>query len=216
MLKRNLKRLMGGLFFERNESFWYRRDLSTALPVRNPGLPIEISLDNAEETLEWLKGFDEPWMYNVNEIKVGLEQGHCLANAKLGADIIAYSKVGARRVFISDFNMAIDVPEKVAVLYHIYVLPEYRKSLIAKDLLSELLRAHEKRGFSSMCCQIAKWNEPSIRLFTGSGFERIADVKFYRFFGHFRFWRIKRNWDAGFSLTSRFSLHDLLETGLKP
>jgi ribosomal protein S18 acetylase RimI-like enzyme len=204
-LKRKVKHLVRSLIYERNESYWYRRDLSNPTPDLEITLPIEISLNNASETIAWLKTFSEPWMYHEKEIRVGLEEGHYFANAKHNGEIIGYSKVGLNKVYIDDYQMILDLPERVALLYHIYVLKEYRKHNVAKILLAKLLGELKEKEFASMCCQIATWNKPSIALFSGLGFKKIAHAKFYKIFGVLRFWMTKREDEKRFTLTTRFS-----------
>jgi ribosomal protein S18 acetylase RimI-like enzyme len=208
-IKRYLKRAVQSLIYKRNESYWYRRDLSIDIPDLHAELPIDISLNNSNETVAWLKGFVEPWMYNEREIRLGLREGHYFANAKLSGAIIGYSKVGMERVYVDDYHMAVELPKRVALLYHIYVLPEHRKNNIAKYLLAKLLSELKEKDFTSMCCQIALWNKASIGLFGSLGFNRIAHVKFYRLFGVLRFWLIKKDTESRFSFSTYFSLLDL-------
>jgi ribosomal protein S18 acetylase RimI-like enzyme len=204
-LKRKAKRLVRSWIYERNESYWFRRDLSNPIPDLETSLPVEISLNNASETIAWLKTFAEPWMYHEKEIRIGLTEGHYFANAKHNGEIIGYSKVGLNKVYVDDYQVIVDLPERVALLYHIYVLKEYRKHNVAKMLLAKLLRELKERKFASMWCQIAIWNKPSVALFSGLGFKKIAHAKFYKLFGVLRFWLIKREDEKHFTLTTRFS-----------
>ena len=199
-----MKKAVHSWFLERSESYWYRRDLSVEIPDMDPPLPVEIRLDHADETIAWLKGFAEPWMYNRKEIETGLNEGHYFAHVKLASEIIAYSKVGMNRVYVGDYSEIVELPRGVALLYHIYVLREHRKNNVAKYLLAKLLAELKRGGYRTMCCQIATWNEPSMRLFGSLGFERIAHVRFARLFGVLRFWRTRERADTRFKLTTRF------------
>jgi GNAT superfamily N-acetyltransferase len=96
-------------------------------------------------------------------------------------------------------------------LHHIYVLREYRKHNIAKLLMCALLEELKAAGYARMCCQIAVWNEPSMRLFAGVGFQRVAHVRFFKFFGILRLWLIHREGETRFTLTRAFSIGCLLE-----
>jgi GNAT superfamily N-acetyltransferase len=208
-LKRTIKRLIHRLVYEKNEAFWYCRDLSEAVAPVAIDLPVEIELNDPEETISWLRRFDEPWMYHEKEIRVGLAEGHYFANAKFQGTIIGYAKVGRNRAYIDDYTRVVGLPEGTALLHHIYVLREYRKHNVAKYLLNRLLQECREKGFSSMCCEIAVWNEPSMRLFSSVGFERIAHVKFLKLFGVLRRWRVRREGEARFSAAKAFVLESL-------
>jgi ribosomal protein S18 acetylase RimI-like enzyme len=213
-MKRTIKRLVHHLIYERNEAYWYRRELSRSIPSVAIDLPVEIGLSDPEETISWLKRFDEPWMYDEKEIRTGLAEGHYFANAKLQGTIIGYSKVGRTRVYISDYTTVVSLPEGAALLYHIYVQREYRKHNVAKYLLARLLEECRAKGLSSMSCQIAVWNEPSMRLFSSLGFERIAHVKYVKLFGVLRRWRIRREGEPRFTAARAFSLESLWGGGV--
>jgi ribosomal protein S18 acetylase RimI-like enzyme len=180
-----------------------------AVPETDINLTIDLSLHNASETIDWLKSFVEPWMYNVKEIRIGLKEKHYFANVKVDGVIIGYSKVGFNRVYIDDYKMIADLPKRVSILYHIYVSREHRKNNVAKYLLSKLLSELKENDFMSMCCQIAIWNKASIGLFSSLGFKRIAHVKFFRIFGVLRFWLIKKEDENRFALTTHFSFFSL-------
>ena len=215
-LKRTIKRLIRHLLYERNEAFWYCRDLSQAIPSVAIDLPVEIELSDPEGTISWLKRFDEPWMYHEKEIRIGLAEGHYFANVKLQGTIIGYAKVGRNRAYIDDYTGVVSLPEGATLLHHIYVLREYRKHNVAKYLLNRLLQECRAKGFSSMCCEIALWNEPSMRLFSSVGFERIAHVKFLKLFGVLRRWRIRREGEARFTAARAFALESLRGGGVRP
>jgi ribosomal protein S18 acetylase RimI-like enzyme len=204
-MKRIIKQIIRLLIYEHNEAYWYQRSLSGLIPEVNINLPIDISLHNANETVDWLKSFAEPWMYNKKEIQIGLMEKHYIANAKLDGAIIAYSKVGHNRVYVDDYSMVVNLPKGVALLYHVYVLREHRKNNIAKYLVSKLLAELKENDFSSMCCQIAIWNKPSISLFSSLELKEIAHVKYYKLFGVLRFWRIKKEDERRFTLSTHFS-----------
>lgn len=205
-IKRSIKHIVNLLFFEHNEAYWFLRSLSDRIPEVDINLPIDISLHNSNETIDWLKSFVEPWMYNKKEIRTGLKEKHYFANAKLNGIIIAYSKVGFKRVYVDDYRMILDLPDKAAVLYHVYVLREHRKNNVAAYLVSKLLLELKENNFASMCCQIAIWNKPSISLFSSLGFNKFAHVKFYRLFGFLRFWLIKKEDESRFTLSTHLSI----------
>lgn len=211
-LKRILKRSINILIFEQNQAYWYCRELSDAVPRIDLDLPVEVTLNNPHETIAWLKTFDEPWMYHDKEVRIGLAEGHYFASAKHDGEIIGYSKVGHGRVYIGDYTTVVSLPAGVALLYHIYVLREYRKHNVAKFLLCELLQELKTKGFTRMYCQIALWNEPSMRLFASVGFQRIAHARFLKLFGVLRLWLIRREGEPRLSLARAFSI-ELLSPG---
>lgn len=190
---RRLIKSGGSHFFRASNSLWYCRDLTERCPILSAGSSLRVDISDTEGTLDWLRTFSEPWMYNPKEIEVGLREEHFFPNIKLQGQIIGYSKIGIRRVFIDDFQMSIFVPDRIAFLYHIYVLQEYRKKDVAKQLLTAMLHELKKRGYKKIFCHIEKWNKPSIRLFESIGFRRIADITFFKIFCILRIWRTRSN-----------------------
>lgn len=210
-LKRSVKRLINGLIYERNECFWYCRELAGDIPRVVPDLTVEVTLRDPDTTVAWLRTFDEPWMSNEKEIRVGLAGSHYFANVQFMGKIIAYSKVAHTRAYIGDYSTVLRFPAGFSLLHHIYVLREYRKHNIAKLLMCALLEELKAAGYARMCCQIAVWNEPSMRLFASVGFQRVAHVRFFKFFGILRLWQVRREGEFRFTLTRDFSVGSLLD-----
>ena len=201
-------RLLKRFVYERSRAYWYEKDLREGWVMPNVGVPVRIDIHDTEGTLSWLRSFSEPWMYNKTEIDVGLIEKHYFANAQLDGRIIGYTKVGIGRVYIYDFGRCLTLPEDVSFLYHVYVAKEFRKNNIAQALITAIMSDLVHREYRKMFCHIAKWNVPSIRLFEGLGFRRVADIRFHRFFKMLRVWTYRIPHDRPLRIS--LSMPDLL------
>jgi GNAT superfamily N-acetyltransferase len=73
-------------------------------------------------------------------------------------------------------------PGEVEIRY-VYTLPEYRRSGLSRAVVGTTLSDLKQDGIGTVYAHIVPGNHASERLFTGLGFERVASVTHWRFFG---------------------------------
>lgn len=182
VINRGFKKIIR-LLFETNSAFWFERDLSHPLPEIIPKLPVEINISSNIETLDWLKWSGEPWMFNRQEIDVGLKENHYFSNIKYQGRIIGYAKLGLGRVYIRDYKKILNFPDRVAFIYDTYIVPEYRGLKIATFLVNEVMRFLKDKGFKKIGCHIPLWNIASINTYTKLGFKKKKCIRYFKILG---------------------------------
>jgi len=171
------------IVFETNSGVWYQKDLSKNCNEIDPRIPVTIDFFSADKTIKWLQEVDIPWVYNQQEIDIGMKEGHYFPHVKHGDSIIGYIKVGRNNVYIADYKKSIGFPRDVAFIYDTYILPEYRNLNIASFAINEVSKFLKNQGFKKVMCHIPSWNIPSIRAYTKVGFEDLKKIRWIKIFG---------------------------------
>ena len=81
----------------------------------------------------------------------------------------------------------IRLPERVAFLSDILVLPAARRRGIGRALLIESMRMLREESFAVLGCHIPEGNQASVRLFSSVGFRPLGRIQFVRILGLPRF-----------------------------
>jgi len=172
------------IFLEMNNAIWFERDLLEDIDEFIPKIPVEVNFEFPEETVEWMKNQrDNPWIYNKNEVIVGLKEGHYYPSIKYNGEIIGYIKVGKNGVYIADYKKTIRFPPEIAFIYDSYVVPQHRGLGVAPYSINEVMKFSKNKGFTKLRCHIPPWNNASIRAYTKAKFKRIKRIFYFRIFG---------------------------------
>lgn len=169
--------------FETNNSFLFVRDLAESVAGVTPAIPVEVNFQSRDETIRWLKGRQEPWMFNEKEIEVGVRWNHFYPNAKYKGEIVGYLKIGIKEVYVDDFEKVMPLSQESAFIYDTYVLPSLRRHNIASFMICETMKFLRNAGIKTIYCHIPLWNAASINTYTKSGFRKdryIRHIKILR------------------------------------
>jgi ribosomal protein S18 acetylase RimI-like enzyme len=184
-LSRAAKKL-ARFFVETNASYWSERDLSHPIREMAPKMDVAIVFDRKEELIEWLKTKEGTWMYDPREIKVAVECDHVFPFIRFQDRIIAYLKIGIKKVYIQDYQKVISLPSNCGFCYDIYVEPAYRRMNLAGFLTIETMKYMKQKGYARAQGQIAPWNKAAMGNFINTGFRK------YKFVRHIRIFRVIR------------------------
>jgi ribosomal protein S18 acetylase RimI-like enzyme len=176
-------------FFRSNEAVWFYREL-VCLPLSEEGKPRDAQVLGSfspvvpEELAQWLKERkDLAWAGDSRELEIASRLRHPWTCWKLGREIVAFCKVGGGQVFIVDFERVLSLPEKLAFMSDVYVLPHARKQGIARELLLATMNSLREHSFSIVSCHIPAGNRASTRLFSSLGFRPFHKIRFTRILG---------------------------------
>ena len=186
MFKRVFKKIKN-LIFRTTCSIWFEKTLHE---IPNPVAPdvdisIEYLMDDISRLSDWLKTHHAvfPWLYFRKELESAQANKHIYACILHQDVIIGYVKIGMNNVYVHDFDKVVHFPSKVAFVYDIFVLPEYRGKHIASYVLIKIIQFLKERGFEKLWCHIEGWNHASIKTFQKIGFKEKASIRFSRLFG---------------------------------
>jgi len=169
--------------FETNSHNWLIRNLDSNEIEIKPDIPLIIEFYNFQETLNWIRNQNMPWMNNRREEEIAIKERHYWGSAKYNGKIIGYIKVGFKKVFINDYKKSIEFPQDVVFLYDMYVTPEFRSKKVAVYLLNEASRFSKNIGFSKALAYAPDWNIPSMKSLTKAGLKREKKIRYIQIFG---------------------------------
>lgn len=169
--------------FETNSATWYVRSLNSDKIQIEPNIPLTMHFLSFNETLDWSRQQDAPWMVNEAEIEVARKTGHHWANIKYNGNIVGYIKIGFDNVFITDYKRIIKFPQYVACIYDTFVLSEFRRHKVASYFINETCNFLEENGFTKVLCHIPDWNIASIRAYSNVGFKRTRTILWLKILG---------------------------------
>ncbi|HUV60173.1 MAG TPA: GNAT family N-acetyltransferase [Desulfatiglandales bacterium] len=171
------------IIYNTNSATWYVRPLNSEGLEIIPEIPLTADFVSFNETLNWIKQQNIPWMLNENEIKVAKRIGHHWASIRYNGNIIGYIKLGFNEVFITDYKKIIKFPKHVAYIYDTFVLDEFRNRKVASYFIRETCKFLKKKGFGKVICHIPDWNISSIKVYSKAGFKRIQAIRFLNILG---------------------------------
>lgn len=184
-------RKVGRYFFDTNSAFWLERELIKPLPNLEPGLPVAVNLFAGEETITWLKNYNEKWVFNLEELKVAKEEEHLYVNIKYSGEIIGYIKLGFNRVYIEDFKFILRFPSNCAFIYDSFIKSEFRNKGIRSFAYLEIMNYLKERGFFKVASHIPPRNKASRKVSAKLGASEIFYIRFSRLFCFLKIWIIK-------------------------
>lgn len=176
------------LVFDTNSAIWFEKDLSQNLPEQNITIPLDINLSAPQETISWIKNQGERWMYNPQEIKIGLQENHYFANAKYNGNIIGYCRIGIGKAYIADYKKAITLEPGTAFICDTYVIPEFRSRGIATFLKVKLMQELRRQGFKKIRNHVPAWNISSLKVSEKLGFKKVFYARHIRILGFLKFY----------------------------
>ena len=182
VLSCSLSRLSRAIF-ETNDAIWFLKELGAEAEEIKPNLPITVTYERFQETLDWIRMQNEPWMLRQEEMSVALSEGHYWLNSKYNETVMGYIKIGFRNVYINDYRKIIRFPDSVAFIYDTFIHPEYRGRRAASYLVNESFKFLSSKGFTKILCHIPSWNRTSIAVYSGLGFREVTTVRCVRFLG---------------------------------
>jgi len=163
---------------------WYEKRLLEEESLQiNPKIEVKIDFAATNEVIDWIREKRIPGSDNSFEIEYAQINKHYFPAAKYNDKIIGFEKIGFGKIFILDFEGFICLPDRVAMVYDIFILPEYRNLGIASFLTRECLIYLRNKGFEKIYCHILPDNESSIRSFSKVGFKKVSNVYFLKIFG---------------------------------
>jgi RimJ/RimL family protein N-acetyltransferase len=183
LLIRGFKKLANYLF-QTNSAIWFEKDLSLPLIDITPKLAVEAHLLSKDETIDWLKTKGESWMFDELEISVGLARNHYFPNLKYEGLIIGYAKVGMGMVYIRDYKQTINFPERVSIIYDLFISSDYRGFNVAPFFVLEIMKFLKSRNFNRVIGYTPKWNIASIILHKKLGYKMKKTIRFIRIFNY--------------------------------
>jgi ribosomal protein S18 acetylase RimI-like enzyme len=176
-------------FFRSNSACWFARELvSSSLTekeqVASAPVPGSFSPVTPQELAKWVwDRRDLAWAVDPRELESASRLKHQWACWKLDGEIVAFCKVGGRRVFIVDFEKLVSLPKNLAFLSDVYVLPHARRKGIGRQLLVATMNSLRQDSFCVLSCHIPSSNQASIRLFSSLGFRSFGKIRFIRILG---------------------------------
>jgi RimJ/RimL family protein N-acetyltransferase len=184
---KSLKRVSRSII-DTNSAFWLERDLNRPIANMRPAIPVNVDLFAREETIEWFKNRPESWIYNEKELEVAREEGHIFPNLKHQGRIVGYAKIGIGRVYIADYKKVIKLPEKTAICYDYYIIPEYGGRFLSAFILNATLRIAKEEGYIKTLGHIPPWNITALRIAQKLKFEKKSYVRHFRILGFLKFY----------------------------
>jgi len=176
-------------FFRSNEAIWFARELVRS-PLHSPAThsgeetPGSFSPILPEELARWLRDRDDlAWAADPRELEIASSLKHPWTCWRDGSDIVAFCKTGGGQVFIVDFERVLVLPERLAFLSDVYVLPGARRKGVGRRLLLASMSLLKERSFSVLSCHIPARNRASVKLFSSLGFQPFGKIRFVRIMG---------------------------------
>ena len=146
-------------------------------------IPVKFDINSTKKTIEWLKEQKEKWVVYQKEIEAAQKYNHCWPSVLNDEKIISSIKIGFGNVYIFDYDKVIEFPDKMAFIYDLFILDEYRKKGIAKYIISQTIKFLKKRGYNKVGCHIPPWNKAAISAAEKNGFKKMKYIRYFRIFG---------------------------------
>lgn len=162
---------------------WYEKNLLELSSQFKPKIEVKIDFASTNEVIDWIKEKRVPGSDNSFEIEYGVLNKHYFPVAKYNNKIIGFEKIGFKKIFILDFEGFIYLPDKTAMIYDTFILPEYRNLGVASFLTRESTIYLRNKGFEKIYCHILPTNESSIRSFLKVGFKKARNIYFLKICG---------------------------------
>lgn len=162
---------------------WYEKNLLDLPNQFKPKIDVKIDVASTNEVIDWIKEKKIPGTDDTFELEYAQANKHYFPVAKYNDKIIGFEKIGFKKIFILDFEGFIYLPDKAAMIYDTFVLPEYRNLGIASFLTRESMIYLKNKGFEKIYCHILPTNESSIRSFLKIGFKKIRNIYFLKILG---------------------------------
>lgn len=111
-----------------------------------------------------------------------LNSGHLCFIAERNGDVVHYSWVAFKEIYLKELNRKLRMESDVAYIYDGYTVPEFRgmgiSSLVAAKIFEYLL----KNGFNKAYYLISSNNHPSLRVAEKIGSRNIGEITSIRLF----------------------------------
>jgi len=200
------------LFFT-DKTWWHERSLSGVssefgnLPQTKAKIPIEFSFSSTKETIDCIKSFDGEWMNHPKEIEIGLKENHIYSNAKYNGRIVAIYKTAVNEAYIADYDKVISLPPDMALIYHAYIYPEFRRENISPAVLVGIMCELENKGFKKIGAYNSDWNTATPYVLNNYRYKKIAYIRQFRIFRIINFWIIRDLKTGKKRITNNISKH---------
>ena len=171
------------LAYATNEAIWFCRLLEETLPeIDVPDVRILLAAELKFEN--WLQQHQAafPWIYVEQEVLATRNDPKFAFIAKNNNKIVGYLKVAVKNAYVLDYDTHLRLPNDVAFIQDTFVLPKFRCKSIARCIISRAMTYLKNHGYFKIFCHIPKWNEASIRTYTGLGFKACGRIRFVRIF----------------------------------
>ncbi len=162
---------------------WYEKNLLDLPSQFKPKIEVKIDFTSTNEIIDWIKEKKIPGTDDPFELEYAQVNKHYFPVARYNDKIIGFEKIGFKKIFILDFEGFIHLPDRSAMIYDTFILPEYRNLGIASFLTRESIIYLRNKGFEKIYCHILPTNESSIRSFLKVGFKKIRNIYFLKILG---------------------------------
>jgi len=169
--------------FTTNSAIWFEKDLTEELADYKAKIPVKIDMTSTSQTIEWLKNQKLSWVIHPKEIAAALEYNHFWPSVRTNGKIIGCTKIGFDKVYIVDYNRVIELPERMAFFYDIFILPEYRGKSLAKHITIQAIKYLKKQGYTKVGLHVPPWNKASLSICKKMGFKKVSYIRYFRIFG---------------------------------
>jgi len=146
-------------------------------------IPVTINYLEFNETLNWIKSQNVPWLLNEREKEVAIDEKHYWANLKYNGSIIGLIKIGFGDVYIPDYRKVIRFSRNVAFIYYTFILEDFRGRKVGSYFINETCTFLRRNGFVKVMCHISSGNKASIKAYLRVGFKMVKEVRGFTMLG---------------------------------
>jgi len=170
-----------------NSADWYHLDINDYIQhqkhTTNDDINITVTFNDSQATMDWLYELKSEinWLWNKKEINTAKKYSHYYILIKLNGQKAGCIKVGGSRVYITDFDREIVLPENTAFIYDTFIHADFRGHRLATRLVNETLTFLAIQGYSYVWCHIPRWNHASIKTYKKCGFLPVTYIRYFRF-----------------------------------
>jgi GNAT superfamily N-acetyltransferase len=152
-----LKR-MPPFIFETKCSEWTIRQLQGHTLTIKPDIQVTLTFSDFNETFRWIESLNVPELFDEKDKKIAVAKGHWWVNAKYEGNIIGCMKICFNRVYIPDYQKTLRLPENVAYITDVYILPDFRNKKMGHYLVDRGCDLLKKKGFTKQIGFTENWN----------------------------------------------------------
>jgi GNAT superfamily N-acetyltransferase len=170
------------------------RDERPSYPMFVGGLAVsaarlfEINSEYGAKMEKAISQMDYKSPFNIQEAKRRIKEGGYFIILENGSEIIGWSWAAVNRVFFDEFNCFIEIKERCAFSYNLYIKKQYRGKRLNHVTLGELLYQLKNDGYNKAWVLVQKWNNGSLKSLNSMGWRIVGDYKFIKLmFLNFRF-----------------------------